>query len=78
MTACAASFHRPQLDVPLLHHVTLIDTPGILAGKKQSTERNYSFEAVVQWRAWPALRAMPRVRRPCVLASPAGSRRAWT
>ena len=28
---------------------TLVDTPGILSGKKQTHERQYSYESVIQW-----------------------------
>ena len=35
-----------QLDSPLLHHVTLIDTPGVLSGEKQRIGRTYSFTEV--------------------------------
>lgn len=30
-----SKFQGAQLDSPLLHHVTLIDTPGVLSGEKQ-------------------------------------------
>ncbi|KAF8821299.1 sarcalumenin/eps15 family protein [Cardiosporidium cionae] len=37
-----------QVPVPILQGVTLIDTPGILSGSKQ-TSRGYEFESVVKW-----------------------------
>jgi len=44
-----SKFQGAQLDVPLLHHVTLIDTPGILSGEKQRIGRTYEFTAVIEW-----------------------------
>jgi EH domain-containing protein 1 len=44
-----SKFQGAQLDVPLLHHVTLIDTPGILAGEKQRIGRSYDFTQVCEW-----------------------------
>ena len=44
-----SKFQGAQLDSPLLHHVTLIDTPGILAGEKQRIGRSYSFTEVCGW-----------------------------
>jgi len=38
-----------ELDAPILQNVTLIDTPGILAGQKQSIGRNYDYDAVMKW-----------------------------
>lgn len=38
-----------ELDSPILHNVTLVDTPGILAGQKQSVGRNYDYDAVMKW-----------------------------
>merc|ERR1712127_805543 len=37
------------MDSPILRNVTLVDTPGILSGQKQSSGRNYDYEAVMKW-----------------------------
>lgn len=44
-----SKFQGAQLDAPLLHHVTLIDTPGILSGEKQRIGRSYDFTQVAEW-----------------------------
>lgn len=44
-----SKFQGAQLDVPLLHHITLIDTPGILSGEKQRIGRSYEFTNVCEW-----------------------------
>lgn len=37
------------LDVPLLKHVYLIDTPGILSGQNQTISREYNFANVTRF-----------------------------
>eukprot|EP00967_Tisochrysis_lutea_P025545 scaffold29504_cov23-Tisochrysis_lutea.AAC.2 len=44
-----SKFQGAQLDSPLLQHVTLIDTPGVLSGEKQRIGRTYSFTEVCRW-----------------------------
>ncbi|KAL1514806.1 hypothetical protein AB1Y20_003892 [Prymnesium parvum] len=44
-----SKFQGAQLDSPLLHHVTFIDTPGILSGEKQRIGRSYDFTTVIEW-----------------------------
>lgn len=44
-----SKFQGAQLDSPLLQHVTLIDTPGILSGEKQRIGRTYEFTTVCEW-----------------------------
>ncbi|MFH4984062.1 hypothetical protein AB6A40_010771 [Gnathostoma spinigerum] len=34
---------------PILEHLTLMDTPGILSGQKQITSRGYDFASVVNY-----------------------------
>lgn len=38
-----------ELDAPILRNITLVDTPGILSGTKQSVGRNYDYDAVMKW-----------------------------
>jgi GTPase SAR1 family protein len=42
-------FQVSQTPSPLLENMTIIDTPGILAGDKQRVERGYDFTQVIDW-----------------------------
>lgn len=33
----------------LLEHITFVDTPGVLSGEKQRTQRSYDFTGVTSW-----------------------------
>jgi EH domain-containing protein 1 len=42
-------FEGVEMDSPILNNITLVDTPGILSGQKQSIGRNYDYEQVMKW-----------------------------
>jgi len=42
-------FESSQLNSQVLQYVTLLDTPGVLAGEKQSVNRGYDFTGVMKW-----------------------------
>jgi len=42
-------FQCSVLKSPVLKCVTMIDTPGVLSGEKQRTDRGYDFVGVLQW-----------------------------
>ncbi|ORZ00580.1 P-loop containing nucleoside triphosphate hydrolase protein [Syncephalastrum racemosum] len=44
-------FQVSQTPSPVLENMTIIDTPGILAGDKQRIERGYDFTQVIDWYA---------------------------
>ncbi|XP_003744278.1 EH domain-containing protein 3 [Galendromus occidentalis] len=37
------------VDSPVLRSMTIVDTPGILSGEKQRTDRGYEFTKVLEW-----------------------------
>ncbi|KNA07374.1 hypothetical protein SOVF_172490 [Spinacia oleracea] len=48
-SAFLSKFECSQMPHPLLEHMTLIDTPGVLSGEKQRIERSYDFTGVTSW-----------------------------
>ncbi|GLT38153.1 hypothetical protein SLA2020_124190 [Shorea laevis] len=48
-TAFLSKFECSQMPHPLLEHVTFVDTPGVLSGEKQRTQRAYDFTGVTSW-----------------------------
>ncbi|KAK3829094.1 MAG: P-loop containing nucleoside triphosphate hydrolase protein [Benniella sp.] len=47
--AFLSRFQVSQCPNPLLENMTLVDTPGILAGDKQRIERGYDFTRTIHW-----------------------------
>lgn len=48
-TSFLAKFEVSQMPHPLLEHVSFVDTPGVLSGEKQRTQRSYDFTGVTEW-----------------------------
>jgi len=48
-TGFLSSFVGSISNAPLLKHVTLIDTPGVLSGEKQRLSRSYNFAKATKW-----------------------------
>nr|BAN40368.1 EH domain-containing protein, putative [Entamoeba invadens] len=44
-----AKFNGSFCNLPLLEHLSFIDSPGVLSGEKQRIGRSYSFTEVVRW-----------------------------
>ncbi|TKY46952.1 EH domain-containing protein 1 [Spatholobus suberectus] len=48
-TAFLSKFECSQMPHPLLEHITFVDSPGVLSGEKQRTQRQYDFTGVTSW-----------------------------
>ncbi|KAK2992223.1 hypothetical protein RJ640_005710 [Escallonia rubra] len=47
--AFLSKFECSQMPNSLLEHITFVDTPGVLSGEKQRTQRSYDFTGVISW-----------------------------
>ncbi|KAG6556126.1 hypothetical protein Mapa_002067 [Marchantia paleacea] len=48
-TAFLSKFEVSLMPHTLLEHITFVDTPGVLSGEKQRTQRSYDFTGVTEW-----------------------------
>ncbi|KAL2608153.1 hypothetical protein R1flu_026726 [Riccia fluitans] len=48
-TAFLSKFEVSLMPHNLLEHITFVDTPGVLSGEKQRTQRSYDFTGVTEW-----------------------------
>ncbi|KAL9678373.1 hypothetical protein QQ045_016217 [Rhodiola kirilowii] len=48
-TAFLSKFECSQMPHSLLEQITFVDTPGVLSGEKQRTQRAYDFTGVTSW-----------------------------
>mmetsp|Transcript_25213 Transcript_25213/g.39750 ORF Transcript_25213/g.39750 Transcript_25213/m.39750 type:complete len:575 (-) Transcript_25213:303-2027(-) len=48
-SAFLSKFEASVTPSPLLRNLTFVDTPGVLAGEKQRSSRNYDFAKVCKW-----------------------------
>ncbi|XP_009770776.2 EH domain-containing protein 1-like isoform X1 [Nicotiana sylvestris] len=48
-TSFLSKFECSQMPHPLLENITIVDTPGVLSGEKQRTQRSYDFTGVTSW-----------------------------
>jgi EH domain-containing protein 1 len=44
-----SKFEGVELLAPILRNITIVDTPGVLAGEKQRIGRDYDFSEVIKW-----------------------------
>ncbi|KAL7606931.1 EH domain-containing protein 1 [Lactuca sativa] len=44
-----SKFECAQMPHPLLEHMTFVDTPGVLSGEKQLTQRSYDYAGAIKW-----------------------------
>lgn len=44
-----SKFEGAECNTPILQNITIIDTPGVLAGEKQRLGRDYDFSEVIKW-----------------------------
>ncbi|OIT39575.1 PREDICTED: EH domain-containing protein 1-like isoform X1 [Nicotiana attenuata] len=47
--AFLSKFECSQMPHSLLDHISFVDTPGVLSGEKQRTQRSYEFTGVISW-----------------------------
>ncbi|KAK7255574.1 hypothetical protein RIF29_28987 [Crotalaria pallida] len=48
-TTFLSKFECSQMPHLLLKHITFVDSPGVLSGEKQRTQRAYDFTGVTSW-----------------------------
>ena len=48
-TEASVRFECSNTSSPVLQEISILDTPGILSGEKQRTDRGYDFIGVLEW-----------------------------